>query len=57
VLRATSGRLSEGTIQPTVATTFPLDQAAEAHHLISSRGNTGKVVLLTSPDAAAGDAG
>ena len=32
-------------LQPVVARTFPLDQAAEAHRFIQSRQNIGKVVL------------
>ena len=39
--------VDEGTVKATVAKTFPLDQAAAAHSLISDRGNTGKVVLTT----------
>ncbi len=37
----------DGTVRPRVATTFPLEEAAAAHSLVSGRGNTGKVVLLT----------
>jgi NADPH:quinone reductase-like Zn-dependent oxidoreductase len=35
-----------GQIQPTVAMTFPLAEAAAAHAFIQSRQNVGKVVLI-----------
>jgi NADPH:quinone reductase-like Zn-dependent oxidoreductase len=34
-----------GTLTPKVATTFPLERAAEAHRFLQSRANVGKVVL------------
>ncbi|HXD75982.1 MAG TPA: medium chain dehydrogenase/reductase family protein [Vicinamibacterales bacterium] len=34
-----------GRLRPVVAKTFPLEQAAEAHRYIQSRGNIGKVIL------------
>jgi NADPH:quinone reductase-like Zn-dependent oxidoreductase len=37
--------LEAGRIQPIVAKTFPLDQAAEAHKYLQARANVGKVVL------------
>lgn len=39
--------LAAGRIQPVVARTFPLEQAAEAHRFIQNRLNIGKVVLTT----------
>jgi NADPH:quinone reductase-like Zn-dependent oxidoreductase len=39
--------LSAGRLQPVVARTFPLEQAADAHRFIQSRLNIGKVVLTT----------
>jgi NADPH:quinone reductase-like Zn-dependent oxidoreductase len=36
----------EGKIHPTIAATFPLAQAASAHHYIQDRKNIGKVVLV-----------
>ena len=39
--------LRAGRLKPVVARTFPLDQAADAHRFIQSRGNIGKVVLTT----------
>lgn len=38
--------LHRGAVKPTVARTFPLDQAAEAHRAIESRAVTGSIVLL-----------
>jgi NADPH:quinone reductase-like Zn-dependent oxidoreductase len=35
----------EGAIRPVVAASFPFDRAAEAHHYIQDRKNTGKVLL------------
>ncbi len=35
-----------GDVKPTVAKTFPLDQAAEAHRAIESRAVTGSIILL-----------
>jgi NADPH:quinone reductase-like Zn-dependent oxidoreductase len=37
----------EGELRPVIGATFPLEQAADAHRLIESRGNVGKVVLET----------
>jgi NADPH2:quinone reductase len=37
---------SAGQVRPIVGATFPLDEAAEAHRLVESRGSTGKVVLV-----------
>ncbi len=34
-------------LKPVVARTFPLEQAADAHRFIQSRGNIGKVILVT----------
>lgn len=36
-------------IRPVIARTFPLEQAADAHRFIQSRGNIGKVVLRVTP--------
>jgi NADPH:quinone reductase-like Zn-dependent oxidoreductase len=38
--------LQEGEIQPQVARTFPLEQAAEAQELLASGVVTGKIVLV-----------
>ena len=38
--------LERGVIQPVVAATFPLEEAAAAHELLETRGNVGKVVLV-----------
>ncbi|MGH3065042.1 MAG: quinone oxidoreductase family protein [Gaiellaceae bacterium] len=35
-----------GAVRPIVGAEFPLEQAAEAHHLIETRQSTGKVVLI-----------
>jgi NADPH:quinone reductase-like Zn-dependent oxidoreductase len=37
--------LDDGTIQPVVAQSFPLERAPDAHRFISERRNVGKVVL------------
>jgi NADPH:quinone reductase-like Zn-dependent oxidoreductase len=37
--------LTDGTIQPVLAKSFPFDRAADAHRFISERRNIGKVVL------------
>ncbi len=42
---------SEGWIRPHVDTTFPLDQAGEAHRYIENRQNIGKVVLTVDHSA------
>jgi NADPH:quinone reductase-like Zn-dependent oxidoreductase len=41
-----SEMLRDGTIQPVVAETFPLERAGDAHRFISERRNVGKVVLI-----------
>lgn len=38
--------LREGTIQPRIAASFPLGEAARAHELLGSAGLNGKIVLL-----------
>lgn len=38
--------ISEGKISPTIAATFPLTQAADAHRAIEQRSVAGKVVLI-----------
>ena len=35
-----------GKMRPIVGATFPLAEAAEAHHLVESRQSTGKVILV-----------
>lgn len=40
-------KIEAGRLRPVIAKTFPLEQAADAHRLIHSRGNIGKVVLTT----------
>lgn len=37
--------LAAGRLRPVIATTFPLERAADAHRYLQSRGNIGKVVL------------
>ncbi len=39
--------LEKGVLDPIVDTTFPLEEAAAAHHYIQDRRNLGKVVLTT----------
>lgn len=39
---------ARGLLKPVVEQTLPLEQAAEAHHLIEAGGRTGKIVLITS---------
>jgi len=39
---------ARGTIRPVVATRFPFERAAEAHHYIQDRRNLGKVLLVTA---------
>jgi synaptic vesicle membrane protein VAT-1 len=39
--------VEQGLFEPTVARTFPLEQAADAHQYIQDRKNFGKVLLLT----------
>ena len=38
--------IERGVVQPVVAATFPLEEAAAAHELLETRGNVGKVVLV-----------
>jgi NADPH:quinone reductase-like Zn-dependent oxidoreductase len=38
--------IERGVIEPVVAATFPLEEAAAAHELLESRRNVGKVVLV-----------
>lgn len=38
--------LREGTIQPRIAASFPLSEAARAHEMLGSAGLNGKIVLL-----------
>jgi NADPH:quinone reductase-like Zn-dependent oxidoreductase len=40
--------LEAGRLQPIVATTFPLEQAAAAHRYLHERQNIGKVLLTTT---------
>jgi NADPH:quinone reductase len=40
------GLWSSGAVKPLVGSTFPLEQAADAHALIEARGHVGKVVLV-----------
>lgn len=37
---------TEGSFKPVIARTFPLEQAAAAHHYLQDRKNLGKVVLV-----------
>jgi NADPH:quinone reductase-like Zn-dependent oxidoreductase len=37
--------LGEGVLDPVVDRTFPLTEAARAHHYIQDRKNLGKIVL------------
>jgi synaptic vesicle membrane protein VAT-1 len=37
--------LAADRIRPVIATTFPLDRAADAHRYLQSRANIGKVIL------------
>lgn len=46
VMQGVMRLLAEGKVRPVVGHTFPLPEARAAHHLISSRGNFGKVVLI-----------
>ena len=39
--------VSAGRLHPVVSRTFPLEQAADAHRFMQSRGNVGKIVLTT----------
>ncbi len=45
-LDALMGCWKRGEIAPVISATFPLDQAAEAHHFLQDRKNIGKVVLI-----------
>jgi NADPH:quinone reductase-like Zn-dependent oxidoreductase len=38
--------LESGVVAPVVYTTFPLDQAADAHRLMESSAHVGKIVLV-----------
>jgi NADPH:quinone reductase-like Zn-dependent oxidoreductase len=40
--------LRQGHVRPVVAKTFPLKQAADAHHYLQSRASVGKVILSTT---------
>jgi NADPH:quinone reductase-like Zn-dependent oxidoreductase len=44
-LQAVLGEVARGRLHPVLAGTFPLADAAAAHHLLSSRERTGKIVL------------
>jgi NADPH:quinone reductase-like Zn-dependent oxidoreductase len=44
-MRLLLNELETGRIQPVIAKTFPLDQAADAHRYLQARANIGKVVL------------
>jgi NADPH:quinone reductase-like Zn-dependent oxidoreductase len=46
-MRAILHDIAAGRLQPIVARTFPLEQAADAHRFMQSRSNIGKVVLTT----------
>jgi NADPH:quinone reductase-like Zn-dependent oxidoreductase len=37
--------MADGTIQPVVAESFPLERGADAHRYLAERRNVGKVVL------------
>ncbi len=41
--------LNDGRLEPTVDRSFPLEHAAEAHALMESNANFGKIVLEVSP--------
>ncbi len=40
--------IEAGRLRPVIARTFALEQAADAHRFIQSRGNIGKVILTPS---------
>ncbi|KAA0598595.1 putative PIG3 family NAD(P)H quinone oxidoreductase [Azospirillum lipoferum] len=44
--------LESGGIRPQIHSTFPLEQADEAHRLMESSAHIGKIVLTVGPDAA-----
>ena len=44
--RASSGVVCAPEIAPVIARTFSFDEAAQAHHYIQDRRNTGKVLLV-----------
>lgn len=48
-LEALAADLAAGRIEPNVFRTFPLEQAADAHRLLQSRGTSGKLVLKHEP--------
>jgi NADPH2:quinone reductase len=41
--------LAAGTVRPIVYRTFPMEKAAEAHHLMESSAHIGKIVLQINP--------
>ncbi len=45
-MEALLGFYVEGSIRPVIAERFPFERAAEAHHYIQDRKNTGKVLLV-----------
>jgi NADPH:quinone reductase-like Zn-dependent oxidoreductase len=45
-IRALSGLMEDGTIEPVVAEALPFDRAPEAHRILGERRNVGKVVLV-----------
>jgi len=47
LMRVVQELVDDGTVQPVVAQAYPFERAAEGHRLLSTRGNTGKVVLHT----------
>lgn len=48
LMRLLLDQLQDGQLQPLLARTFPLEQAAAAHEFLHARLNVGKVVLTTS---------
>ena len=47
VMQMLAGELEARRLQPVVARTFPLEQAADAHRFLQTRQNIGKAVLTT----------
>lgn len=45
LVRVVQELVDDGAVQPVVAQAYPFERAADGHRLLSSRGNTGKVVL------------
>ena len=41
--------VADGSIEPVVHTTLPLERVAEAHRLMEESGHTGKILLTTGP--------